>query len=78
MIIFHHTAPCDPGQTAVKRANSRKREKRDSISSTKPVLTYTTPPEVSHTEPDTTSEGNQAAGSLPGNFAADDMWRLDD
>ena len=68
----------NPGQTVVKRANSRKRERSDSISSTKSVLTYAPPPEVSPTEPDATGDaGKQAGGSLTENFAACDMWRLD-
>ena len=69
---------CNPGQTVVKRANSGKREGSDSISSTKSVLTYATPLEVSSTKLDATGDaGKQVGGSLPGNFVAGDMWRLD-
>ena len=54
-----------------KRDDSRKRERSDNISSTKSVLTYATPPEVSTTELDATSDvGKQASRSLPGNFTA--------
>lgn len=69
---------CHPGQTAVKRANSRNRERSDRISSTKPVLTYAAPLEVSPTELDATSAGKQVGGSFLENFAAGDMWGLDD
>ena len=69
---------CNSGQTVAKRANSGKRGRSDSISSTKSVLTYATPPEVSSTKLDATGDaGKQVGGSLPGNFAAGDMWRLD-
>jgi len=65
---------CNPGQTVVKRANSGKRERSDS----KSVLTYATPLEVSSTKLDATGDaGKQVGGSLPENFAAGDMWRLD-
>jgi len=43
---------CNPGEMVVKRANSRKRERSDSISSIKSNLTHVTPPKVSPTEPD--------------------------
>ncbi|PUU82894.1 hypothetical protein B9Z19DRAFT_1119997 [Tuber borchii] len=50
----------------------------NSISPKKSFFTYATPPEVSPTEPDATGDaGKQVGGSLPENFAASDMWRLD-
>jgi len=67
----------NPGQAAVKRANSRKRERSDSISSTKSVLTYATPPEVPLIESDAAGDARkQVGGSHPENFAAGDMWQL--
>ncbi|RPA90155.1 hypothetical protein L873DRAFT_1795647 [Choiromyces venosus 120613-1] len=63
---------------AIKRANSRKRERSDSISSTKSILTYSTPPEVSPLESDATVGAEKhLGGSLPRNFAASGMWQLD-
>lgn len=62
---------CNPGEKAVKRANSRKRERSDS---TKSVLAYATPPDVSSTEPDATGDtGKQVDGSLAENSATGDM-----
>ena len=67
------------GQVGVKRANSRKSERSDSMSSTKSALIYTTPPEVSPIKPDATVDmGKQTGGSLPKNFPTGDMWQLDD
>ena len=64
----------NPGQTVVKRTNSRK---RDSISSARSNLTYATPPEISLTKPEATGGvGKQVSGSLTEHFAAADMWRL--
>ena len=62
----------------VKRASSRKRERTDSISSTKSSLTYATSPEVSPTGQDAIGgAGKQVGGRLPENFTLGDIWRLD-
>jgi len=67
----------NPNQANIKRANSRKSERSDSMSSTKSALIYTTPPEVSPIKPDAAGDtGNQVDGGLPKNFAAGDMWQL--
>jgi len=59
----------------VKPANSRKRQKGDSISSTKSSLTYATPREVSPIEPDAIAgAGGQVSGGLSENFTAGDIW----
>ncbi|CUS14992.1 unnamed protein product [Tuber aestivum] len=66
------------GQAVVKRVNSRKRERSDSISSTKSVLTYATPPEAPPTEPDAASDvGKRAGGNPPGNIGASGTRQLD-
>jgi len=67
---------CNPGQTMFKRANSRKRERSNSISSTKSNPAYATPPKVSHTDA-TGNAGKMVGGILPMNFAAGYMWPLD-
>jgi len=68
---------CNPSQAVVKRANSRKREGSEGISSTKSNLTYTTLPEIPSPESDATGDvGGQGGESLPENFGAADMWRL--
>ncbi|CAZ83056.1 unnamed protein product [Tuber melanosporum] len=64
-------------QALVKRADSRKSDRSNSISSTKSVLTFATPPEVSPIEPDTTGDvEKRVGGSLPGNTAPGSMRKL--
>ena len=61
-----------------KHANSRKRERRNSISFAKSVLTSATLLDISLTEPDASGDaGKQVSMCLPENFAAGDMWRQD-
>ena len=52
---------CNPGQRGVKRADSAKRERSDSLSSTKSVLTYATPLEVSSAKQYTTGDAGERA-----------------
>ncbi|PUU82903.1 hypothetical protein B9Z19DRAFT_1120009 [Tuber borchii] len=68
--VLEETTPTkSPSRTVVKRSNSKKRERSNSVSSTKSFLTYATPPEASPTEPDATGDaGKQAGGSLQENF----------
>jgi len=74
-----------PFFAVVKRANSRRRDRRDSISSMKPVLTYATPLEIPLTEPEATGDaGKQVGGSHPDSrrisqlaICSDSMARMD-
>ncbi|PWW77832.1 hypothetical protein C7212DRAFT_362443 [Tuber magnatum] len=66
------------GQAAVKRANSREGKRSDSISSTKSVLTYATPPEAPPAESDATSDVEKRVGrGPPGNSGASGMRQSD-
>ncbi|KAG0633533.1 hypothetical protein HOY80DRAFT_1104625 [Tuber brumale] len=66
------------GQAVVKRADSRKSDRSNSISSTKSALTLTTPPEVSPIESNTTgdAEKKRVGRGLPRNSTAGSMWKL--
>ena len=75
LCIYSKAIIAIPARWRSTALTSRKRERSDSISCTKSILTYAKPPEVSPTEPDATRDaGNQAGGSLRENFAACDMW----
>jgi len=72
----------NPGKRVVKCANSKKRERSNSIPSTKSVLAQAMLPEVSPTEPDATDDaGKQVGESLAENLqmaiCGDWMARMD-